>query len=289
MSTFSRLVRFLAKDGRTYYGDAILPRGVSDIAKAKQARVVTGSIFGKHEVSDQVQDIRLLLAPLAPEDVSTVRCLGLNYALHAKETGMAEPKFPILFYKPATSLSGPSDPIAIHPMAQEGTGLDYECELIVVIGKRCTDVSESEALDYVLGFTVGNDVSHRDWQIKHGGGQWSLGKGFDGWAPYGPGIVTRQIIKDPQALKIWTKVNGQTVQDSDTSDMIFNIKKTIAFLSQGVTLMPGDLILTGTPPGVGMGRKPQVWLKDGDVVEVGLEHVGTCTNKVEFTKPKSKI
>jgi 2-keto-4-pentenoate hydratase/2-oxohepta-3-ene-1,7-dioic acid hydratase in catechol pathway len=212
MSTFSRLVRFLAKDGRTYYGDAILPRGVSDIAKAKQARVVTGSIFGKHEVSDQVQDIRLLLAPLAPEDVSTVRCLGLNYALHAKETGMAEPKFPILFYKPATSLSGPSDPIAIHPMAQEGTGLDYECELIVVIGKRCTDVSESEALDYVLGFTVGNDVSHRDWQIKHGGGQWSLGKGFDGWAPYGPGIVTRQIIKDPQALKIWTKVNGQTVQ-----------------------------------------------------------------------------
>ncbi|KAI9172025.1 Fumarylacetoacetate hydrolase domain-containing protein 2 [Paramyrothecium foliicola] len=289
MAAFSRLVRFLAKDGRTYYGDAILPRGVSDIAKAKQARIVTGNIFGKHDVSDQVVDIRLLLAPLAPEDIRTVRCLGLNYVLHAKETGMPEPEFPILFYKPATAVSGPSEPIPVPPMAQEGVGLDYECELVIVIGKRCADVSEAEALDYVLGYSVGNDVSHRDWQIKHGGSQWSLGKGFDGWAPLGPGIVTGQIIKDPQALKIWTKLNGKTVQDGDTSDMIFNIRKTISFLSQGVTLMPGDLIFTGTPPGVGMGRKPQVWLKDGDVVEVGLEHVGTCTNKVEFTKPKAKI
>lgn len=202
----------MAKDGRTYYGDAILPRGETDIAKAKQARIITGDIFGKHDVSDQVVDIRLFLAPLAPEDVSTVRCLGLNYALHAKETGMPEPKFPVLFYKPATALAGPGEPIRIPLMAQEGVGLDYECELIIVIGKRCADVSEAEALDYVLGYSVGNDVSHRDWQIKHGGGQWSLGKGFDSWAPFGPAIVTKDVIKDPQALKIWTKLNGKAVQ-----------------------------------------------------------------------------
>ncbi|KAK3329740.1 Fumarylacetoacetase-like protein [Apodospora peruviana] len=282
MTAFSRLVRFLAKDGRTYYGNAILPRGVNDISKAKQAHIVKGDIFGRHDVTDQVADIRLLLAPLAPEDVRTVRCLGLNYAEHAKESKMAIPQFPVLFYKPITSLSGPTDPIPVHPLAQEGTGLDYECELVAVIGKRCADVPESKALDYVLGYAVGNDVSHRDWQLKRGGGQWSLGKGFDGWAPYGPGLVSSSLIKDPQTLKIYTKLNGKVMQESSTADMIFSVKKTISFLSQGTTLLPGDVIFTGTPQGVGMGRSPQVWLKDGDVVEVGLEQVGTCTNKVEF-------
>ena len=207
-----RLVRFLAIDGRIYYGDAVLPRGVTDIARAQQARIIEGDIFGRHDVTDQVEEIRHLLAPLDPAHVRTVRCLGLNYSRHAKETGNSEPKYPILFYKPATSLSGPTDPVPVHPMAQEGSGLDYECELVVVMGKKCTDVSESEALDNVLGYAVGNDVSHRDWQTKRGGGQWSLGKGFDGWAPYGPGIVTGNVIRDPQALKIWTKLNGKTVQ-----------------------------------------------------------------------------
>jgi len=141
-----------------------------------------------------------------------VRCLGLNYADHARETGMAQPKFPILFYKPATALAGPSDAIPVHAMAQEGEGLDYECELVVVIGRRCTDVPESEALDCVLGYAVGNDVSHRDWQIKLGGSQWSHGKGFDGWAPYGPAIVSGRVVQDPEKLKIWTKVNGETRQ-----------------------------------------------------------------------------
>ncbi|KAK8924722.1 Fumarylacetoacetate hydrolase domain-containing protein 2 [Metarhizium anisopliae] len=270
-----RLVRFLARDGRTYYGDAILPKGVTDIAKTKQARVVTGDIFGQHQVTDQVADVRLLLPPLDPAHVKTVRCLGLNYADHAKETKMPQPQYPILFYKPATSLSGPSDPIPIPHVAQEGTGLDYECELVIVIGKRATDVSESEALDYVLGYSVGNDVSHRDWQIKRGGGQWSHGKGFDGWAPYGPGIVTTDVIKDPHQLKIWTKVNGEILQNGSTADLIFGVRKTVSLLSRGVTLLPGDIIFTGTPAGVGMGRSPQVWLKDGDVVEVGLEQVGT--------------
>ncbi|KAH6660337.1 hypothetical protein BKA67DRAFT_547672 [Truncatella angustata] len=286
MSSFSRLIRFLAKDGRVYYGDAIFP-GVNDISKTKQARILTGDIFGKHEVTDQVVDVKHLLAPLALEDVKTVRCLGLNYEQHAKESKMPVPKYPVLFYKPVTSLAGPSDPIPVHEMAQEELGLDYECELVAVIGKRCSDVSESNALDYVLGYAVGNDVSHRDWQIKRGGGQWSLGKGFDGWAPYGPGIVSSKVIKDPQTLKISTKLNGKIVQDSSTADMIFSVKQTIAFLSRGTTLLPGDLIFTGTPQGVGMGREPKLWLKDGDVVEVALEGVGSITNKVEFTKKES--
>jgi 2-keto-4-pentenoate hydratase/2-oxohepta-3-ene-1,7-dioic acid hydratase in catechol pathway len=124
--------------------------------------------------------------------------------------------------------------------------LDWECELVAVIGKKCADVPESKALDYVLGYAVGNDVSHRDWQIKRGSGQWGLGKGFDGWAPFGPGIVTSNVIQDPQTLKISTRLNGETVQESNTSDMIFSVKKTIAFLSQGTTLLPGDVIFTGT-------------------------------------------
>jgi 2-keto-4-pentenoate hydratase/2-oxohepta-3-ene-1,7-dioic acid hydratase in catechol pathway len=241
-----RLVRFLAKDGRTYYGDAILPQGVTDIAKAHQAKVIQGPIYGNYKVTDQIVDIKQLLAPLAREDVKTVRCLGLNYEKHAKEANMPLPKFPILFYKPVTSLAGPSDPIPVHPQAQKGEGLDWECELVAVIGRECADVPESKALEYVLGYAVGNDVSHRDWQIKHGGGQWGLGKGFDAWAPFGPGIVSSEIIKDPQSLRISTKVNGETMQDGDTSDMIFGVAKTISFLSQGTTLLPGDLIFTGT-------------------------------------------
>ncbi|KAK1246855.1 hypothetical protein MKX08_000657 [Trichoderma sp. CBMAI-0020] len=289
--TSQRLIRFLAKDGRTYYGDAILPQGVSDVAKAQRARIIEGDIFGKYHVTDEEVGVRLLLSPLAQSQVKTVRCLGLNYAKHAKESNMPEPKYPVLFYKPITSLSGPVDPIPVHAMAQEGTGLDYECELVVVIGKRCSDVSEADALNYVLGYSVGNDVSHRDWQIKHGGSQWSLGKAFDGWAPFGPAIVTGDVIKDPQALNIWTRLNGQTVQNGNTSDMIFGVRQMISFLSRGVTLMPGDVIFTGTPEGVGMGRKPQLWLKDGDVVEVGLESVGTwyvdrIRNEFKLTKAR---
>lgn len=219
---------------------------MSDIAKATKARVIQGDIFGQHRITDQVADVRMLLAPLARKDIGTVRCLGLNYEQHAKESNMPIPKYPVLFYKPVTSISGPGDDIPVAQLAQEGEGLDYECELVAVIGKEATNVTESKALDYVLGYAVGNDVSHRDWQIKRGGGQWGLGKGFDGWAPFGPGIVSSSVIADPNNLAISTKLNGQTVQSSSTKDMIFGVAKTIAFLSQGTTLLPGDLIFTGT-------------------------------------------
>jgi 2-keto-4-pentenoate hydratase/2-oxohepta-3-ene-1,7-dioic acid hydratase in catechol pathway len=197
-------------------------------------------------VTDQVAEVKLLLAPLARRDIRTVRCLGLNYEQHAKESNLPIPKYPVLFYKPVTSIAGPTDDIPVSPLAQEGEGLDYECELVIVIGKEAKEVPENKALDYVLGYSVGNDVSHRDWQLKRGGGQWGLGKGFDGWAPFGPGIVSSELIRDPNALRISTKLNGQEVQSSSTKDMIFHVAQTVAFLSQGTTLLPGDLIFTGT-------------------------------------------
>ncbi|EFW14530.1 hypothetical protein D8B26_006921 [Coccidioides posadasii str. Silveira] len=289
MASFSRLVRFLAKDGKVYYGDAILPTGVTDIARANKARVITGDIFGQHHVTEQVADVKKLLAPLALNDIKTIRCLGLNYARHAKEANMAIPTYPVLFFKPVTAATGPTEDIPVPAIAQEGVGLDYECELVIVIGKEAYNVPESRALDYVLGYAVGNDVSHRDWQLKRGAGQWGLGKGFDGWAPFGPGIVSANLIRDPNALNISTKLNGEVVQNSSTKDMIFGVAKTVSFLSRGTTLLPGDLIFTGTPEGVGMGRKPQLWLKDGDQVEVSLEGVGTCSNKVVFSEPQAKL
>ncbi|KAL4947257.1 hypothetical protein BDW69DRAFT_120440 [Aspergillus filifer] len=289
MPAFSRLIRFLAKDGHVYYGDAVLSAGVSDIAKATKARVISGDIFGQHRVTDQVAEVKLLLAPLARKDMKTVRCLGLNYEQHAKESNLPIPRYPVLFYKPVTSIAGPTDDIPVSTLAQEGEGLDYECELVIVIGKEAKEVPESKALDYVLGYSVGNDVSHRDWQLKRGGGQWGLGKGFDGWAPFGPGIVSSELIRNPNALNISTKLNGREVQASSTKDMIFNVAQTVSFLSQGTTLLPGDLIFTGTPQGVGMGRKPALWLKDNDNIEVSLEGVGSCINKVVFDKPSAKL
>ncbi|CAG9986892.1 unnamed protein product [Clonostachys byssicola] len=281
MASFSRLIRFLAKDGNIYYGDAILPSGVTDVGKAVQARILNGNPFGKHELTEQVADVDSLLSPLAREHLKTVRCLGLNYEQHAKETGTPIPQYPILFFRPITSLNGPFDTIPIPAVARQFDGVDYECELAVVIGKDAYQVPESKALEYVAGYAVGNDISHREWQLRRGGSQWGFGKGFDGWAPFGPGIVSSKLIPDPQKLKISTKVNGETVQESNTADMIFSVAKIIAFLSQGTTLLPGDLIFTGTPQGVGEVRNPPLWLKNGDTVEVSLEGVGSCINKVQ--------
>ncbi|KKY29001.1 putative fumarylacetoacetase-like protein [Phaeomoniella chlamydospora] len=251
MATFSRLIRFLARDGKTYYGDAILPHGVTDVSQAKAARVISGSIFPvtnppSYTITDHIAQIRVFLPPLSPTDLGTVRCLGLNFEQHAREASMPIPESPVLFYKPPTSISshGSSIPIPFH--TQSDPGLDYECELVIVISKPCLNVPPSQALDYVLGYTVGNDISHRFWQLKKGGGQWGLGKCYDGWAPMGPAIVSKEVIPDPQNLKMKTTLNGQVVQDSTTADQIFGVKETVSALSMGTTLMPGDLIFTGT-------------------------------------------
>lgn len=284
-----RFVRFISTDNREYYGDAILSGGSTDAAQSTRARVIKGDILGDFKITNQVKAIKKLLAPLPSERVRTVRCVGLNYVAHINETGQVIPQWPILFYKSFTALNTPSDPIPISEGYQtQGnftSTMDYETELVIVIKKKAFNISDEEALDHVLGYTVGHDVSHRGWQIERGGlprPQFSMGKGADGWAPWGPAIVSTDLIPDPQVLNIWTKVNGVTMQNSSTANMIFPVKHLVSFFSMGTTLLPGDVIFTGTPSGVNLGKANPVWLTDGDVVEVGLENVGTCTNALKY-------
>ena len=204
------------------------------------------------------------------EDVPNFHCVGLNYVKHAEETGAKIPKEPILFWKATSALSGPFDPIVV-PKGSDA--LDYEVELGIVIGRECSYVSEDEALDYVAGYCTINDVSERTFQGKRGG-QWGKGKSAPSFGPIGPYLVTPDEAGDVQNLRVTTKVNGKVRQDSNTSDMIFNIRHIISYMSQFMTLRVGDVIATGTPEGVAMGMDPQAWLKPGDVVEVEVEGLG---------------
>ncbi|KAF9445852.1 fumarylacetoacetate hydrolase [Macrolepiota fuliginosa MF-IS2] len=284
-----RFVRFISDDGKEYYGDAILPDGSTDASQSTQARLIQGDILDDFEITDQVKSITKLLSPLPSERVRTVRCVGLNYVAHINETGQVIPGWPILFYKPWTALNTPSDPIPVSEGYQtQGnftSKMDYETELVIIIKKKAFNISDDETLDHVLGYSVGNDVSHRGWQIDRGGlpqPQFSMGKGADGWAPWGPAIVSTNEIQDPQTLNIWTKVNGVTQQNSTTANMIFGVKHLVSFFSMGTTLFPGDVIFTGTPSGVNLGKQDPDWLVEGDVIEVGLENVGTCTNTIKY-------
>jgi 2-keto-4-pentenoate hydratase/2-oxohepta-3-ene-1,7-dioic acid hydratase in catechol pathway len=202
--------------------------------------------------------------------VSKIVGVGLNYADHAAETGAAIPKEPILFLKSTTALTGPDDGIVI-PRGSQKT--DWEVELGVVIGKRTSYVNEQDALDHVAGYCLVNDVSEREYQTERGG-QWDKGKGCDTFAPVGPWLVTRDEIADPQNLKLWLELNGSRVQDGNTSTMIFSVRKLVSYISHFMTLVPGDIISTGTPPGVGMGMKPQLFLKAGDRLRLSVEGLG---------------
>ncbi len=192
---------------------------------------------------------------------------------------MKEPTIPILFVKGTNSLQNPGDPILI-PTHLPSEKVDYECELAVVIGKACKNVKRENALDYVLGYTCANDVSARDWQLEKGGGQWCRGKFFDTFAPLGPCLVTADEIPNPNMLGIRTVLNGETVQDWNTNDMIFDVSALIEFLSGSTTLLPGTVILTGTPHGVGMAAKPPRWLKAGDTITIEIDGIGSLTNPV---------
>ena len=203
--------------------------------------------------------------------------IGLNYVDHAEETGQPIPEVPVVFGKYPNTIVGPGEPIRIPPIAEQ---IDYEAELAVVIGRRAKGVPEPEALEYVFGYTNSNDVSARDLQFSEGG-QWTRSKSIDTFCPTGPYIATRDEIPDPQNLYIRAILNGDVVQDGHTSRMIFSVAELVSFLSQGMTLEPGDIIITGTPPGVGMAREPQLWMKPGDEVSIDIEGLDTLTNPLE--------
>ena len=218
-------------------------------------------------------------ALLAPLDPTVVFCIGLNYRRHAEETKADIPKYPVLFMKSPAAVQHPEQPILL-PRALRSDTVDYECELAVVISRAAKNVSRADALNYVLGYTCANDVSARDWQKIGGGGQWCRGKTFDTFLPLGPVIVTADEIPNPNALRIATRVNGETLQDWSTDDMIFDIPALIEFLSASTTLPAGAVIITGTPHGVGMARSPQRWLQPGDITEVEIEGIGILRNPV---------
>jgi 2-keto-4-pentenoate hydratase/2-oxohepta-3-ene-1,7-dioic acid hydratase in catechol pathway len=226
-------------------------------------------------------DEQKLLAPVVP---TAIWCIGLNYRQHAAETHAKIPDYPILFAKGLNAVQNPGDPIEI-PTHLRSDEVDYEGELAVVIGKTCKNVRRQDALNYVLGYTAANDVSARDWQKNRGGGQWCRGKTFDTFCPLGPCLVTPDEIPNPNALRLRTLLNGEVMQDSNTNDMIFDVPALIEFLSGSTTLLPGTVILTGTPQGVGMARNPPVWLKPGDTITVEVEKIGQLTNPVANERP----
>ncbi len=239
-------------------------------------RRIEGDVFGDWRVTDQPADERKRLAPVAPVAIFAI---GLNYRQHAVETHAPIPEFPVLFMKNVAAIQNPGDPILI-PTGLRSDEVDYECELAVVIGQRCKNVSRADALQYVLGYTCGNDVSARDWQKRRSGGQWCRAKSFDTFAPLGPCLVTPDEIPNPNALCIRTLVNGEVLQENNTSDMIFDVPRLIEFLSGSTTLLPGTVIFTGTPSGVGMARTPPRYLELGDIVTVEIEKIGQLTNPV---------
>ena len=263
-----RIVRFLDDDGREQYGHDL---------RDGQAELLEGQLFQGFRESGTRVSVRKLLAPLEPP---AILCIGLNYRQHAAETRIEIPRFPVLFMKNPAAVAHPHDPIVLPAVCLNQPQVDYEAELAVVIGKPARNVPLAEALDYVLGYTAGNDVSARWWQQHAGASQWVRGKSFDSFCPLGPELVTADDLPDPQNLRLRCVLNEVVMQDGNTSDMIFSVAELITFLSQGTTLLPGTVILSGTPSGVGFVRQPPVFLQPGDVVSVAIESFGTLTNPV---------
>lgn len=239
---------------------------------------------GLEKLADWLEEHRET-APLVAEDVrlgspvhkpGKIICIGLNYSDHARESNMEVPKEPIVFFKASSAVCGPNDNIII-PRGSEKT--DWEVELAVVIGKKATYVSEGEALEYVAGYMLHNDYSERAFQLERSG-QWVKGKSCDTFAPLGPFLATQDELSDVNNLRLWLKVNGKTMQDGNTSNLVFGVPYLVSYLSQFMSLMPGDVISTGTPAGVGLGFKPPIYLKAGDVVELGIEGLGAARQKL---------
>lgn len=225
---------------------------------------------------EKLPAVGVTLLPPVP-DPAKIICIGLNYRDHAAESGVPIPREPVVFCKFTTALTGPEAAIQLPAVSQK---VDYEAELVLVIGKGGRNIPKERGMDHLAGCMVGHDVSARDWQLEKDGKQWLLGKTFDTFAPVGPYLVTMDEVGDPHDLGIRLRLNGETMQDSSTKQLIFPVQELVAYLSQVVTLQPGDLIFTGTPPGVGAARKPPVFLKPGDVVEVEIDRLGVLRNPV---------
>lgn len=243
---------------------------------AERVTRLSGNLFDDLRDTGEHVAVAELLAPFEPVDIL---CIGLNYRKHAAEGNKPAPDHPVLFMKNSGAVQDPGKPIVL-PRKLRSDAVDYECELAVVIGQRCHNVSRANALDYVLGYTCANDVSARDWQMNGGGGQWCRGKTFATFCPLGPCLVTTDEIPDPNSLTIRTLLNGEVMQDWNTRDMIFDVPTLIEFLSASALLLPGTVVLTGTPHGVGAARKPPVFLKPGDTVTIEIERIGALTNPV---------
>ncbi len=264
-----KIIRFISKENRPVYG-------VYEPETGNRARIIRGDIFGNFEVTSKVADIRRILPPVSP---CNILALGLNYRRHADETNMSYPEIPVVFIKATTSAVGHMSPIILPTAGPDN--VDYEAELAVVIGRTVKNISPSGVMDCILGYTCANDVSARDWQIEKQKKQWARGKSFDTFCPLGPCLVMRDDISDPHNLRIRAILNGSAVQDSNTSDMIFDIPAIVSDLSRSMTLLAGTVILTGTPEGVGFTRNPPIFLRDGDQVTIEIEKIGRLTNPVK--------
>jgi acylpyruvate hydrolase len=249
----------------------IIQMAANQLSQLERAALTIADLNPSHLDISPIESLQI--GPPIP-DPDKIICLGLNYRSHAEEAGFTPPKIPILFGKYRNALTGPNSPIILPSLSEE---IDYEGELAVVIRKQCKNVSAEKALEYVAGYMALNDVSARDLQFRTG--QWLSGKTLDTFAPCGPALVINEIT-DPQKLNISTRINGQTLQASNTCNMIFSVPETLSYISKLITLEPGDIIATGTPEGVGFKRNPPVFLRDGDVVEVEIEGIGTLKNPV---------
>lgn len=255
-------LRSLAGKVRDLGPEELSPAGLGRLRRAARGRL------------PKVRGRPRLGVPVA--GIGKVLCIGLNYADHAKETGQQPPKEPIVFMKPTSALNGPNDPVT---MPRGSRKSDWEVELGVVIGRRANNVPKARALDHVAGYAVVNDVSEREWQLERGL-TWDKGKGCDTFCPVGPWLVTADEVPSPQRLGMWLEVNGRRMQDGSTSTMIFDVREIVAYISRFMTLHPGDLIATGTPPGVGAGMKPPKFLRHGDVMTLGIEGLGSQKQRV---------
>ncbi|RDW75318.1 hypothetical protein BP6252_06460 [Coleophoma cylindrospora] len=290
MASWKRLVRFIPKSST----DILIGQPTDDsvdvgaaIIDSKDVPVTVfsgSSVLSPGEATSKTESIGRLLSPLSESEVGTIRCIGLNYVQHAEEVKMAIPTIPTVFLKPSTSLADPYPaPTVIPKFALQDDCCDYESELVIVIGKKCKDVSEADALDYVLGYTAANDVSSRASQFAQT--QWCFSKGFDGACPIGPVLVSKDLVPDPSKFRLKGSKNGKVLQDCGTDDLIFSVQKVVSFLSQGTTLLPGTTILTGTPAGVGNSFTPKEYLREGDSFSVEIQpYIGTLLTKFEYQK-----